>query len=237
MSFKITKTEKLPDWEAVVWGEIPLAFLNESRAEALRHLNEHATLPGFRAGKIPEDILVKTVGEMRVLEEAAEVALGKEYGNIVEASGLNPIARPRITVTKLAPNIPLEFRVDLIIEPEFDLPNYKKLASEVVEEDGEKRKIKILEALEKETTMDLPMKFVEAEVHHMLHHFQHDLEKAGIAWGPYLEQIKKTEEEIKAEWQKSVEARAKRELILSKIAKKENLKNYKEVFELLEKKG
>ena len=174
---------------------------------------------------------------MRILEEAAEVALGKEYGKIVEESKLKPIARPKISVTKLAPGIPLEFRMEVITEPEYDLPDYKKLASEVTEEDKEKKRLKILENIRQATTLELPKKFVEAEIEHMLHHFKHDLEKAGIKWEPYLEQIKKTEAEVKKDWRESVETRAKDELILAKIAEKENLKNYREVFEFLEKKA
>lgn len=237
MSFNISKVEKLPDSEVVITGEIPLDFLNQSRVEAIKHLNEHTSLPGFRAGKIPEDVLVKNVGEMRILEEAAEVALGKEYGHIVEESKLRPLARPKISVTKLAPNIPLEFRMELIVEPEFTLPDYKKIASEVSEDDTEKKRIKILENIADATVLTLPQKFIDSETHHMLHHFQHDLEKAGIKWAQYLEQIKKTEEEMRSEWMESVKARAKRELILSRIAEKENLKSYRDVFEFLEKKS
>ena len=126
--------------------------------------------------------------------------------------------------------------MELIVEPEFALPDYKKIASEVVEDDAEKKRIKILENIADATKLTLPQKFVDSEAHHMLHHFQHDLEKAGIKWEQYLEQIKKTEEEMKNEWTESVRARAKRELILSKIAEKENLKSYRDVFEFLEKK-
>ena len=237
MSFKIQEIKKLPDWEAEITGEIPLDFLNESRKEALKHLNKHVSLPGFRPGLVPEDVLVKTVGVMGVLEETAEVALGKEYGNIVEATKLKPLTRPQISVTKLAPGIPLEFKARFIIEPEFDLPNYKKIASEVAEEDMEKKRLKIVEEIRKETKLELPEKFINAEATHMLEHFKQDLEKAGIKWNLYLEQIKKTEDEVKKELKESVANRAKTELILSKIAEKENLKTFKEVFELLDKRA
>jgi FKBP-type peptidyl-prolyl cis-trans isomerase (trigger factor) len=236
-NFKITKTEKLPDWEAQILGEIPWDYLSECRKEAIKHLKSHLNMPGFRPGQVPDDVVVKTVGESRILEEAAEVALGKEYQHIVEESKLRPIMRPQIMVTKMGPGIPLEFKVQLLLEPEFELPDYKKLAAEVTEEEGEKKRLKILENISKATELELPKKFVEAEVHHMLHHFQNDLEKAGIKWEPYLEQIKKTEEEVKKDWRESVETRAKNELILTKIAEKESLKTYREVFDLLEKKG
>lgn len=247
--FKINKIEQLPDSEAEIIGEIPFDFLSECRREAIKHFKSNLNLPGFRPGQVPEEVVVKNVGESRLLEEAAEIALGKEYPHIVEESKLRPMTRPQISVTKLAPGTALEFKVKLLLEPIFDLPDYKKLAAEIIDGEGpastrddeptrggEKKRLKILENISKATTLELPKKFVEAEVHHMLHHFKHDLEKAGIKWEPYLEQIKKTEEDVKKDWRESVETRAKNELILTKIAEKEKLKTYREVFDLLEKK-
>lgn len=244
-NFHIKEVKKLPDWEAEIIGEIPVEYLNEARKEALKYLNEKVSLPGFRSGKIPEDVLVKSVGEMKVLEETAEVALAKEYGHIVEESKLRPVARPMIAVTKLAPGIPLEFKMNLILEPEFDLPDYKKIAKEVPVEKAEgkdeevkareKRRLKIIEAIVLATKFELPKKLVDAELFHMLGHFKQDVEKAGIVWEKYLEQIKKTEEEVREGWRENVVARAKTEVILSKIAEKENLKTYAEVFDLLER--
>ncbi len=246
-NFKIEKIEKLPDWEAEVRGEISLEFLNECRKDALKHLNEHLNLPGFRRGQVPEEVLAKSFGEMKVLEETAEVALGKVYGEIIAESKLRPITRPYISITKMAPGIPLEFIMKLVLEPEFELPDYKKIGSEVVEEsastrdgeptrdgDKEKRRLKILENLTKETKLDIPAKFVNAETNHMLEHFKQDIEKAGMKWAEYLEKIKKTEEEVKESWKEQVISRAKSELILAKIASTEKLKTYQEVFELLE---
>jgi len=243
-NFKIHKAEKLPDSEALIEGEITLEFLNVCRKDALKHLQEHASLPGFRKGHVPEDVLIKSVGEMGVLEEAAEVALGKEYGHIVEESKLRPITRPHISITKLAPGIPLSFKIQLILEPEFELPDYKKIATESLEEkvsdekelNKDQKRMKMLAALTKATEINFPKKFVEGEAAHMLSHFKADLTKAGIEWNKYLEQVKKTEEEILNELKTDVSSRIKPELILHKIAEKENLKTYGEVFEFLEKK-
>lgn len=248
--YKIHKIERLSGNEAEIIGEILLEFLNESRKEALKHLNEHLNLPGFRKGQIPENVLVKTVGEMDILEETAEIALGKEYPNIILESKLHPMMCPHISITKLAAGIPLEFKIGLVLEPEFELPDYKKIAREAKaqtafgsspdsqnkprEKDVEKRRILILDNIVKETKLELPKKFVEHEVSHLLQHFRQDLEKAGIKLEAYLGQVKKTEEEVRKSWEEEIIARTKRELIFGKIAEKENLKNYKEIFEMLE---
>ncbi len=233
--FKIEKIEKLPNSEALIKGEITLDFLNLCKKDATKHLNEHINLPGFRKGMVPEEILLKTVGEMAVLEETAEIAMSKAYGEIILESKLRPITRPNISITKLAPGIPLEFKINLVLEPEFDLPDYKKIASETKDENAENRKLKILENIVKETKLVLPQKFVEAEAHHMLHHFKQDVDKAGIKWEAYLEQVKKTEEEVKNSFAEQIDNRTKAELIIGKIAEENKLNTYKEVFEFLEK--
>jgi FKBP-type peptidyl-prolyl cis-trans isomerase (trigger factor) len=129
--FTLSKVEKLPESEVQITGEITLSFLVELRKEALKHLGKHVEISGFRCGHIPEDILVKHVGEMRVLEEAAELALGREYAHIVEEAQVSPIGRPEVSIVKLALGVPLEFKIKVAVEPEFKLPDYRKLAAEV----------------------------------------------------------------------------------------------------------
>jgi trigger factor len=129
--FDKLKVEKLPNSEATVVGEITTHFLDESRKKALKSLGEHANIPGFRPGKIPEEILVKNFGEMKVLEETAEVALADAYTEIMKEAKLSPIGRPEVSITKIAPKIPLEFKIKVALEPEFTLPDYKKIAKEI----------------------------------------------------------------------------------------------------------
>lgn len=236
-NFKIEKVEKLPDSEAQIFGEISLDFLTKCREDALKHLNTHLDLPGFRKGMVPEDILVKTVGVGVVLEETAEVALAKEYGNILKDSELKPITRPEIKITKLAPGIPLEFQITVATEPEFTLPDYKKIAGEIKETEVDKKQAAILEALVKETKLELPKRFVDSESSHMLSHFKQDIAKAGIKWEEYLDKVKKTEDEVRESFKGQIIYRAKAELIIGKIAEKENLKTYGDVFNFLENKG
>lgn len=145
-NFTITKVDLLPDSEALITGEISLPFLVECRGEAIKSLNQSVSLPGFRPGKIPEDILVKNVGEMRILEEAAEVAIAKVYSDIINEAKVDAIGRPHISITKLAPGVPLEYKIEVALRPEFTLPDYKKIVSRIISEE----KKEDLEVTEKE---------------------------------------------------------------------------------------
>jgi FKBP-type peptidyl-prolyl cis-trans isomerase (trigger factor) len=133
-NFNNLKVEKLPESEAVIIGSLTVEFLAACRPEALKHLNSLANIPGFRAGHIPEDVLIKKVGEMGILEEVAEVALGREYASIITEAKLTPVSRPEISITKLAPGTPLEFKIKVALEPEFDLPDYMQIAKDINKE-------------------------------------------------------------------------------------------------------
>ncbi len=233
-NFLIEKITELPDSGVEISCVINESFLATCRKQALKKLNEHINLPGFRKGFVPEDILVKTIGESHLLEETAEIAMSKEYSNIIVDSKAKPIARPEIKILNLKPNAPLTFLINLVVEPKFELPDYKKIAAEVKDDDIEKKRMQILENILKETKLELPKKFVDSEAAHTLDHFQHDVEKAGIKWNEYLEKVKKTEDEIKDSFKEQIAQRAKAELIINKIAEAEGLKTYGEVFKFLE---
>ncbi len=136
--FKNLKVEKLAGSEANITGELTLELLKECRPEAIKHLAEHVSIPGFRKGKVSEEILIKQIGEMRVLEEVAEIALAREYPEILKEAEKElkspTIGRPNVSITKLAPGIPLEFKIHTTLEPEFKLPEYKKIAKTVLNE-------------------------------------------------------------------------------------------------------
>lgn len=127
----------MPDAEAEITGEISLDYITVCKAEALKELNKRADIAGFRPGHIPEDVLVKKVGEMGILEEAAEIAIGREYPRIINEAKLSPIGRPHVSITKLAPGVPLEWKIRITLEPEFALPDYKKIAGETSKESEE----------------------------------------------------------------------------------------------------
>ncbi len=163
--FDQLKTKKLPDSEVEITGEIALSFLVECRKEALKELNNRSEVAGFRPGKIPEDVLVKKVGELGVLEESAEIALGREYPNIIKELKIPAVGRPTVSITKLAENIPLEFKMVVAIEPEFKLPDYKKIAekinAEILEtkvEDGE-----VTEVVEEVKKQNIKVELKEGE--------------------------------------------------------------------------
>ena len=58
----------------------------------------------------------------------AIIALEKEYPKIISEHKIKAIGLPEITLTKVAENNPLGFKIKTSVLPEITLPDYKKIA-------------------------------------------------------------------------------------------------------------
>lgn len=225
----------LPDSEVEIIGEISAEIFMSGRNRAVQEFSEKAEMDGFRKGKIPEDILIKSVGWVALLEKMAVIALEKEYPKIIKEYKIKAIGRPEITITKLAENNPLGFKIKTAVLPEITLPDHKKIAQRVFAEKKEikteEQKIKAKEAkrmefLEKtaeEIKQDVPKFLMEAEKDKMAEEMKKNVAQTGMNWNDYLKHIKKTEEELKKDWEKDAEKRVKYGLILDAMAENEKI--------------
>src|SRR3989344_3627196 len=120
--------------EIEIKGEIPVEAASRFRVPALKHLGEHTTVPGFRKGHVPQDLLVGRLGEQALWEEMAKQALSEILPAIVRDKKLTLLGEPHITITKLAPGNPIGFTIQTTVAPTIALPDYKTLAREVTRE-------------------------------------------------------------------------------------------------------
>lgn len=94
-----------------------------------KKLAEQVKIEGFRPGKVPVEVLKQKVGEMSILEEAGHIAIMKTVDDIVEkeTAPRQPVGQPSVSISKLAPNNPLEYKVTLALMPNIELGEYKDL--------------------------------------------------------------------------------------------------------------
>lgn len=124
--------KKLPDSEVEFAGDIPADALLPYREHALKHLAEHIEMPGFRPGHVPPDMALKKIGEIGVLEEAAEMLMQDFYPALIEAHAIDAVGRPEIRITKLAPGNPMGLTVRATVYPEVTLPKDWKNTGEKI---------------------------------------------------------------------------------------------------------
>ena len=317
--------EELPDSQVKITGELPYAELLSERKAALVALGKDVELDGFRKGNVPTPILEKHIGEMAILSEMAERAIAHSYPHIITQHKVEAIGQPQIEVTKIAPENPLTFTITVAVVPQFELPDYEKIAKETnknrpsdevtdaaveekvkeiqkqkrayermqelsqqkpedakkeaadlptpesvekkVKEDEEaplpeltdeyvkglgqpgqfetvegfkkqlrehleiekkqqtaaKHRADITDAIIAKTDITLPKILIDSEINQMFAQMQEDLDRSELKMEDYLTHIKKTKEELIAEWTPAAETRAKLQLILNEIAKKEEL--------------
>ena len=123
-NYKDIILKTLPDRELEIIGAITAEKMSLVREKAILKLKDYIEIDGFRKGNAPEAMIVAKIGEMRIMEEAAEIAFSEEYPNILEEHNIEAIGRPEIVVTKLAPGNPLEFKIKTALMPETRLANY-----------------------------------------------------------------------------------------------------------------
>ncbi|MCK5022087.1 MAG: hypothetical protein KAR54_02465 [Candidatus Pacebacteria bacterium] len=124
---------------------ISIEKLNKYREKAIKDMGSEISIAGFRKGHIPEDVLVKKIGELPILNETAEMALSDMYPKIIMENSIQAIGQPHITITKMVINTPVEVKIKIAIMPKFTLPDYKEIAKKVNNEKQEK-----IEVTEKE---------------------------------------------------------------------------------------
>lgn len=129
--YQNVKVKKGRDSTTTIEGEVTAETLKRHRAGAIADAKKEFALPGFRTGNVPDELFLKHVDETHLLEEAAERALNEAYPLLLEDYGIEPVTPPTVAVTKLAFGSPLAFRATLGVEPEFSLPDYRKLAAKI----------------------------------------------------------------------------------------------------------
>jgi FKBP-type peptidyl-prolyl cis-trans isomerase (trigger factor) len=88
---------------------------------------------------------------------------------------------------------------------------------------SEKRRAAILEELVKQSTVRYPTMLQEYELDDMEARMKEDIARTGSTLEGYLNETKKTREELRAQWKSAADSRAKVRLILGEIARIENI--------------
>lgn len=114
---------------------------------------------------------------------------------------------------------------------DFKVQILENMKGEKTVQAAQKRRLEIMEKIISETKMKMPDVLVEEEQHKMFDEFRGRVESMKMNFEEYLGAIKKTEEELKAEWKEDAAKRAKMNVILPNIATKEDLKPNQDAIE------
>jgi FKBP-type peptidyl-prolyl cis-trans isomerase (trigger factor) len=203
------------------------------------------TLPDYKAvatevNKTRESLDVtdadveKQIGDILRQKAAYERLQKKAAAKVEGAEGETPEDTPIETEEDLA-KLPIPELTDDVVKTlgqpgQFtDVADFKAKIREHIEvekkRDGvAKHRAIITDAIIEKSVIDLPQLLIDSELNQMFAQMNEDLERANLKMEDYLKHINKTQDDMKKEWTPAAEKRARLQLILNEIAKREDVK-------------
>jgi len=111
--------------------EISPGEFQEFIDRAVFKLGENIEMKGFRKGRVPKEIIKEKIGTESLLTEAANLAVRSTYQRAVKEKNLEVISRPEVNILKMAEGNPFVYKAKFLVLPQVELPDYKKIASDV----------------------------------------------------------------------------------------------------------
>lgn len=99
--------------------------LETAKQRAARKLAKNTRIPGFRPGKAPYHVIVRTLGDAAILQEAVDLVLDEDYTKIIEEADIKPYSSGTLNNISSMEPLTLEFTVPL--EAETTLGDYKSV--------------------------------------------------------------------------------------------------------------
>lgn len=121
------KIEHPSKTEAVVTVVATPEELTSIKNHVLGHFKDRVTVPGFRKGNVPENVLEKHVDQNALQTEFLEESIEQLYGQALQAHNIRPVGQPQISITKFVPFTTLEFEAKVPVIGELKLANYKTM--------------------------------------------------------------------------------------------------------------
>ena len=226
----------------ISWKEV-----EKTRKKAISEAAKEVEIKGFRKGKAPEDLVVKSIGNQKLLELALENIIPGIYQKAVNFLKLNPILTPKIEVVEAKENADWKVRFTSCEEPEVKLGNYKEELKKIkvsekiwtpgkgvdpgknegkIENAKDKKDEKLQKTIEwilqniKPEISDL---LIENEVNRKLSNLLDQVQKLGLTIDQYLASSGKSAENLRQEYQKSAYETISLEIVLNKIAEVEKV--------------
>lgn len=127
------------------------------------------------------------------------------------------------------PELP-EFNDEFVqaLGPFKDVADFKAKLKENIQlekenQQKEKTRIKIIEEIIENSKLDLPEILIDVELDKILYKMESDITQMGLKFDDYLQHVNKTKEDLRKDFRKDAEKKAKLALILNEIAKAEKI--------------
>ena len=118
--------ESLAPCKKLMRVEIEAQKVDEAFESVMKDFRREASLPGFRPGKAPREMVLRKY-EKEILDETKRKLISEAYRKAVEEQKLDVLGQPDIEEIQFNRGQPLQFAATIETAPEFELPDYKGL--------------------------------------------------------------------------------------------------------------
>ncbi len=118
--------ETLAPCKKLLRVEVDVQTVDAAFENTTKEFQRFAQLPGFRPGKAPRDLVLKSYAG-RIEEEVKKKLIPDSYRKALEQEKLKPVVYPDIEEIQFGKGQSLQFAATIETEPEFELPDYKGL--------------------------------------------------------------------------------------------------------------
>lgn len=129
------QVEKLENNMAKLTIEVSAEKLEEAIQKAYNKNKNKISVPGFRKGKVPRQIIERMYGKEVFYEDAANELIPDAYAKALEECEEKIVSSPKIDVTQIEAGKPFIFTAEVALKPEVKLGKYKgvKVEKQVIE--------------------------------------------------------------------------------------------------------
>ncbi len=223
---------KKDDGTIILTITIPQKEVKKTRDEVIDAIVKNTTLPGFRKGMAPRDMVEKGLDRLHTQEDVLRELLPKAYANAVKEHALSPVMSPRIRVTKLEEGKDWEFTAETCEAPKVSVGDYKDEVKKITAKakivvPGKEQKgpnmDEIVQAILATAKVTVPSVLVEAESERLLSQLLDEVKSLGLSLDQYLASTHKTIEQVKKEYAEKATQDITFEFVLQEIANQEKI--------------
>jgi len=105
--------------------DLPAEELEKAMQAAYMKEKNKISIPGFRKGKVPRQMIEKMYGPEIFFEDAANALISQSYPKAVDESGIEIVSRPDIDITQIEKGKAFIYTAEVAVKPEVTLGEYK----------------------------------------------------------------------------------------------------------------
>ena len=120
--------ENLGPCKKLLRFDLDAAAVTAVFADIAKDFQKQASLPGFRPGKAPKDMVLKRY-EKEIEDEAKKKLMGDSYRGAIKEHKIEVIGYPDIEEIQFGKDQAMQFAATVETAPEFELPEYRSLAA------------------------------------------------------------------------------------------------------------